>query len=164
MLDSSLDIEQYNQSSIVKDYYTSLYSGDLQSVKEIMTERSYMMMLESFGLRLSLKDPDFKVKLANIDEDESTLMDVEKKLSAELASRNRSPEINILQVELNGTERQTVEYTEDGKAKKLYFSKEDTGWKINYFAGRPIPQAPQSYFTSVKKKIISFLPSFNFNK
>jgi hypothetical protein len=149
-----------NSSSIVKHYYTSLYSGDLQSVKDIMTERSYIMMLESFGLRLSLEDPAFKIQLAKIEEDKSSLLAVEKKLSVELASRNRSPQINILQVQSNGTERQTVEYTEDGKAKKLYFSKKDDLWLIDYYAGRPIPAVPESYFSLMKKWIISILPSF----
>jgi len=142
-------------SSSVKHYYTSLYSGDLQSVKDIMTERSYIMVLESYGLKLSLEDPTFKIQLAKIEDDESSLLAVEKKLSAELASRNESPQINILEVHPNGTERQTVEYTEDGKAKKLHFSKANGHWKINYYAGRPVPQ---SYFSSIKNWIVSILP------
>ena len=160
MLNTNAKTELYNQTSIVEHYYTSLYSGDLQSVKEIMTERSYVMMLESFGLKLALEDPAFKMQLANIGEDENFLREVEKKLSAELASRNRSPEINILQVDPNGTERQTVEYTEDKKAKKLYFSKEDGLWLIDYFAGRPVPTVPESYYASTKKWFIALLPSF----
>ena len=38
----------------------------------------------------------------------------------------------------NGDQRQTIAYTEEGKVKKLYFSKEENGWKINYYAGRKV--------------------------
>ena len=31
-----------------------------------------------------------------------------------------------------------LNYTEDEKEKKLYFSKEEDGWKINYYAGRKV--------------------------
>ena len=147
-------------SGTVKHYYTSLYSGDLQSVKDIMTERSYIMVLESYGLKLSLEDPAFKIQLAKIEEDESSLFAVEKKLSLELVSRNKLPQINIIQVHPNGTERQTVEYTEDGKPKKLHFSKANGHWLIDYYAGRPIPPVTESYFSSMKKWLMSILPSF----
>ena len=48
---------------IIELYYNALYSGDLPFVKELMTAESYMMTLETFGLRLSLRDPVFKAKL-----------------------------------------------------------------------------------------------------
>ena len=41
-------------SDILNLYYTSLYSGDLCTVKELMTDESYIMTLETFGLRLAL--------------------------------------------------------------------------------------------------------------
>lgn len=125
-------------SDILNLYYTSLYSGDLDVVKELMTEESYMMTLETFGLRLSLRDVEFKAQLKEIKENADALGEVENKLSLELISRNLSPKIEIISTDWNGTKRQTIDYTEDDKSKKLYFSKEENGWKINYYAGRKV--------------------------
>ena len=128
----------YEPKDIISLYYNALYSGDLPFVKQLMTADSYMMTLETFGLRLSLRDIDFKKKLKEIEENEISLADVERKLSDELVSRNKSPNIVVKNVLWNGTNRQTIEYTEDGNLKKLHFSKEDNGWKINYYAGRKV--------------------------
>ena len=125
-------------SDILALYYTSLYSGDLSTVKELMTEESYIMTLETFGLRLALRDQEFKAQLKKIKEDEGALAEVENKLSFDLTSRKISPEIDIKSVSWNGEKRQTIDYTEDGRRKKLYFSKEKSGWKINYYAGRKV--------------------------
>lgn len=125
-------------SDILNLYYTSLYSGDLSAVKELMTEESYYMTLETFGLRLALRDPEFKAQLKEIKEDADALAEVENKLSFELISRKMSPVIEIKSTSSNGTKRQTIDYTEDGKVKNLYFSKEEDGWKINYYAGRKV--------------------------
>lgn len=125
-------------SDILNLYYTSLYSGDLCAVKELMTEESYIMTLETFGLRLALRDPEFKAQLKKIEDDTDALADVENKLSFELISRKLSPVIEIKSTSWNGTKRQTIEYTEDKKMKKLYFSKEEDGWKVNYYAGRKV--------------------------
>ena len=163
MSNSSSKIEFYNQSAIVDYYYESLYGGDLKSVKEIMTKRSYFMMLDSFGLRLSMRDSDFKRQLENKENSKSALKDVEKRLSYELLSRNKTPKIDILKIDANGIERKTIKYKEDGKVKKLYFSKEYSGWKINYFAGRPVASVPKNYLYSIKKwaneKVQSFRPN-----
>lgn len=123
---------------IITLYYNALYSGDLPFVKELMTAESYIMTLETFGLRLSLRDTSFKARLKEIDENTASLAEVERKLSDELVSRNKSPKIEVKTVSWNGTKRQTIEYTEDGELKKLYFSKEEDGWKINYYAGRKV--------------------------
>ncbi|MBT8348714.1 MAG: hypothetical protein HKP62_04615, partial [Sulfurovum sp.] len=112
--------------------------GDLDAVKELMTEESYYMTLETFGLKLALRDPKFKAQLKKIKEDEEALVEVEDKLSFELISRRLSPVIEIQSTSMNGTKRQTIEYTEDEKTKRLYFSKEKNGWKINYYAGRKV--------------------------
>ena len=128
----------YEPKDIISLYYNALYSGDLPFVKELMTAESYMMTLETFGLRLSLRDPAFKAKLKEIEENSVSLAEVERKLSDELVSRNKSPKIEVKAVSWNGTHRQSVEYTEDGNFKKLYFSKEEDGWKINYYAGRKV--------------------------
>jgi len=157
MLDTTAKIEQHNQSGMVEHYYTSLYSGDLKSVKEIMTEKSYIMVLESFGLKLSLEDPAFRIQLDKIEEDENALKSVEEKLSIDLKSRKKSPQIHIVDFIENGTERHTVDYTEDGKKKKLHFSKEEGDWKINYYAGRPVLAVSESYYASIKKWILSKL-------
>ena len=125
-------------SDILNLYYTSLYSGDLGTVKELMTDESYIMTLETFGLKLALCDPEFKAQLKNIEVDENALVEVENKLSYELISRRLSPVIDIKSTSMNGTKRQTIEFTEDEKMKRLYFSKEKEGWKINYYAGRKV--------------------------
>jgi len=96
------------------------------------------MTLETFGLRLSLRDSEFKSHLKVIKEDANALSEVEDKLSYDLISRKKSPVIEIKSVSWNGTKRQTIDYTEDAKIKKLYFSKEKDGWKINYYAGRKV--------------------------
>ncbi len=125
-------------SDILNLYYTSLYSGDLSTVKSLMTEESYIMTLETFGLRLALRDQEFKSQLKKIEDDEDALAEVENKLSYDLIDRRNSPKIDIKNVSGNGENRQTIDYTEDGKMKKLYFSKEKDGWKINYYAGRKV--------------------------
>ncbi len=135
---SSRTFSLLEPSDILSLYYTSLYSGDLSTVKELMTPESYTMTLETFGLRLSLRDQEFKAVLKKIKEDEDALTEVENKLSYDLISRKVSPEIDIKSVSWNGEKRQTIDYTEDGKTKKLYFSKEKDGWKINYYAGRKV--------------------------
>lgn len=135
---SSATFSLLEPSDILALYYTSLYSGDFSTVKELMTEESYIMTLETFGLRLALRDQEFKLQLKKIKEDEDALREVENKLSFDLISRKVSPEIDIKSVSWNGEKRQTIDYTEDGKMKKLYFSKEKNGWKINYYAGRKV--------------------------
>ncbi len=155
------DIDHLQPEEIVNRYYQAFYSnGDLESVKGLMTEESYFMALEPFGLGLIFKDPAFKAEWDKIKESEDSLHEVEKKISAELLSRNLSHQIDIKQIEPNGSERKIVHYEEDGKQKKLYFSKEDDHWLIDYFAGRPVASDPQSYFASAKKWVVSMLPSF----
>lgn len=119
-------------------YYRALYSGDLDTVRSLMSPTSYSMTLETFGLRLSLRDPDFKKLLKEREVDPDALTEVESKLSLELISRALSPLIEIRSIQNNGDKRQIIEYEEDGKSKKLYFSKEEEGWKIDYFAGRKV--------------------------
>jgi len=119
-------------------YYTALEKGDMKQLKQVMTEESYFMTLESFGLRLSFKDPSFKKALNEIEEDKGALVEVEHKLSHDLQSRGMTTEIKIIRVVYNGSSRQTVHYTKNGKDKILHFSKEQDGWKINYYAGRKV--------------------------
>ena len=142
---------------IVSRYYKALNSGDLKSVKALMTEESYHMALEPFGMGLSLRDPVFKAEWEKIKESRDALDEVEEKISAELLSRDLSHQIDIKQVESNGEKRKIVYYEENSKKKRLYFSKEKGYWLIDYYAGRPLPQ---SYFSSMKKWVISKLPSF----
>lgn len=118
------------------------------------------MSLEPFGMGLAFKDPAFKVKWDKIKESQDALQEVEKRISAELLSRNLSHQIDIKQIEPNGSERKIVYYEEDGKKKRLYFSKKDGHWLIDYYAGRPVSLVSQSYFSSMKKWVISILPSF----
>ncbi len=146
---------------IVSKYYQAFYSnGDLKSVKDLMTEESYYMALEPFGMGLAFKDPVFKIKWDKIKESSDALHEVEKKISAELLSRNLSHQIDIKQIEPNGPEKKIVYYEEDGKKKMLYFSKKEGHWLIDFYAGCPVSPKPQSYYSSVKRWLISILPSF----
>jgi len=154
------DEDRLQPEEIVSRYYKTLYSGDLKSLKDIMTEESYYMTLEPTVMGLSFKDPAFKREWEKIQESRDALHVVEKRISAELLSHNLSHQIDIKQVEPNGSERQTVYYEEDGKKRRLYFSKKDGHWLIDYYAGRPVSPVPQSYFSSMKKWVISKLPSF----
>jgi hypothetical protein len=125
---------------IVVAYYQALYRGDLPEVKTLMEWRSYCMTLESFGLKLALRDPLFKSQLKEL-ETPDALQEVETKLSKELVSRQKNPHIEIISIDKNGPDRQTVHFREDGKEKVLYFSKEDEALKINYYAGRKVDAA-----------------------
>jgi len=146
--------------NIVNKYYQALYSGNLSKVKDLMTEESYLMTLEPFVLKLSFNDPLFKAQWDKREESKDALHEVEQKLSLELLSRNLSPQIEIDQIVPNGLERLTVHYKKDGKHKKLYFSQENGKWFIDYFAGRPVPPVPESYFSRIRKWLLSILPSF----
>lgn len=108
---------------IVLKYYQALYSGDLKSLKNIMTEESYYMALEPFAIKLFFKNPLFKSQWDKIGEDMDALYEVEKILSTELISLAVSPQIVINQTQENAPERKIVSFDENGKNKKLYFSK-----------------------------------------
>ncbi len=103
-----------------------------------MTQSSYLITLESFGLSLAIRNAAFKELLDKIKEDTSSLEQVESMLSKDLAARQLSPKIEIVAAEENGIDRKSVHYLEDGQKKQLHFSKENEEWKINYFAGRKL--------------------------
>ena len=130
--------ENLQPEEVVSRYYEVLNQGDLENMKRLMTEKSYLMALDSFGLKLAFKDLSFKQLLETIREDEDSLQQVEEVLSKDLLLRDGSFDIKIKSVEENGTHRKIVDYTENGKVKNLYFSKEKEGWKINYYAGRKV--------------------------
>jgi len=138
MLNCGNTYESLQPEEVVDRFYSSLYGGDLESVKHLMTQQSYFMTLESLGLKLAFKDLSFKEALENIEEDENFLQRVESGISQDLLTRSGHPQIDIQRVEPNGSDRMTVHYKEDGKVKNLYFSKEEDGWKINYYAGRKV--------------------------
>jgi len=123
---------------LVLSYYHLLYSGDLTKLSETMTQPSYFITLESFGLSLAIRNASFKDLLEKIKDDASSLDQVESMLSKDLAARQLSPKIEIVSTEDNGIDRKTVNYLEDGAKKQLHFSKENGDWKINYFAGRKL--------------------------
>ena len=138
MTNTEKSLNSLQPEEAVNRYYKALNSGDLESIKCLMTRKSYYMTLESLGLKLAFKDVSFKHELENMEEDKVSLQKVEQTLSTELLSRNNAPKIEIGTIEPNGDSRTTVHYTEDGKVKNLYFSKEEEGWKINYYAGRKV--------------------------
>lgn len=118
-------------------YYEALYRGKLERVKQLMTWESYVMTLESFGLKLALNDKQFKTDLAKVDIPE-VLEKVEAKLSQDLIAREKAPLIEIVSTKWNGPTRKSISYLEDGKEKVLYFSKEKEEWRIDYYAGRKV--------------------------
>ena len=98
---------------IVSKYYQAFYSkGDLKSVKNLMTEESYLMALEPFGMGLAFKDPEFKMQWDQIKESRDALYEVEQKISAELLYRNLSHQIDIKEIVANGPEKKIVYYEE----------------------------------------------------
>ena len=132
-------VTQYKDASpveLVRAYYNVLTEGDFSKLKNLMTVKSYHMSLQAFGLSLSFKDARFKSQLADIEESELALKNVEERLEKEVSTSTASYSIVIQHVKENGIDRKVVEYTENKKAKKLYFSRETEGWKINYYAGR----------------------------
>ena len=131
-----MTIKNNEPCDLVLSYYHLLYSGDLAKLSEIMTQSSYFITLESFGLSLAIRDAAFKDLLEKIKDDVSSLKQAEYMLSEDLAARQLSPKIEIVATEDNGINRKTVNYLEDGAKKQLHFSKENKEWKINYFAGR----------------------------
>ena len=133
---SVLKYTEVSPEEIVKYYYHAIATGDLQSLKFLMTPKSYFMTLEAFALRLSFKDREFKLLLSQLSKSEEALLSVEKRLLKEGSFKKPFPAIKIETVKENGPERQIVVYREEGITKKLYFSYESTGWKINYYAGR----------------------------
>jgi hypothetical protein len=124
--------------ALVSSYYQALYSGELKKVQAITTQESFYMTLESFGLRVSLRDRSFKEALGRIEDDPYALVEVMHKLSKEMKSRNKRPSIQIVSVQQNGTHRQTVRFKEDGKMKMLHFSRLEGAWKVDYYAGRKV--------------------------
>jgi len=137
---------------LVDIYYQALYGGDFENLKTIMTEESYYMALEPFSIKLSIKDPLFKVQWEKIAEDENALHDVEKKISTEVLSQKLLPKILIKETEETGLKRKVVYFDEGGKHKKLSFSKQNCQWVIDYFAGRPVSP---TYFSRIKHWIKS---------
>jgi uncharacterized membrane protein len=96
------------------------------------------MTLEAVGVRLAFKDLEFREALKHIEESDKTLLSIEKRILEAGLIKKVMPVIAIKEIVKNGSERQTVLYEENGTVKKMYFSKEDDGWKINYYAGRKI--------------------------
>ena len=138
MIKNEESIYDLQPEELVSQYYQALYDGDLKKLKAFMIEKSYYMTLESLGVKRAFKDLMFKNDLENIEKDSVSLEKVEESLSAELLSHKSSVKVKIKKVESNGLNRKTVYYTEDGKVKNFYFSKEKDGWKINYYAGRKV--------------------------
>ena len=134
-------VTQYQPASpveLVRAYYDVLTEGDFTKLKNLMTLKSYYMSLQAFGLRLSFKDATFKSQLSDIEKNAVALKNVEERLHRENSVKVNAYSIIIQHVRENGTNRRIVEYTENGKVKEFYFSKESEGWRINYYAGREI--------------------------
>ena len=90
-------------------YYKALYSGDLSLVKRLMTPESYIMTLETFGLRLSFRDSEFKAQLKEIEDkilevlssSEGNILEDETAIKVLSSSKVLSNEISEKQVSKN---------------------------------------------------------------
>ena len=122
--------------SIVMRYYEAMAAGDLKRVKTLMVPSAYRMTLEAYGLPVAFRQPEFRALLERSEADASALEELEGILSDALRQKERHPRIVWLETEVTGSDRRTVHYKEDGRPKKLYFSRTDRGWKIDYKAGR----------------------------
>ena len=68
MTNTEKSLNRLQPEEVVIRYYKALNSGDLESIKCLMTQQSYYMTLESLGLKLAFKDLSFKQELENIEE------------------------------------------------------------------------------------------------
>ncbi|MEN8303176.1 MAG: hypothetical protein ABFQ64_03815 [Campylobacterota bacterium] len=125
-------------SESLKLYYNSLESGDIGSLKTLMTEESYMITLDSLGFKRAFKDSHFKALLEDIGENKSSLIKIEEVISEELRNQAKKHNIDVVNTEENGAERFTLHYLEDKQPKKMYFSSASGEWKIDYMAGRKV--------------------------
>ena len=69
---NTTDEDRLQPEEIVSKYYQAFYTnGDLKSVKALMTEESYYMTLEPFGMGLSIKKRELKIKWDTINKTEN---------------------------------------------------------------------------------------------
>ncbi|MBU1659257.1 hypothetical protein KKG72_09435 [bacterium] len=117
-------------------FYDALKFGDLKSLSHLMTRESYMITLQSLGFKRAFREADFQTLLKNIENDAQSLKSVETMLCADLLNNSREHQLEITSFEPKGTNRITLGYAQDGYSKKMYFSKFNEEWKIDYKAGR----------------------------
>ena len=122
--------------AILHSYYAAIEYGDMQTLRALMTEQSYIMNIEAFGLKRAFIDARFKTMLAQCKEDTAMLREVEVILCEDLISEASHSTVVLTSVENNGSERKTVLYTENDNNKKLYISHHSGQWLIDYMAGR----------------------------
>jgi len=123
---------------LVLSYYRAVEDGDLNRLQTIMTQDSYAKTIEAFSFKISFQDPGFKQLLKKASEDVTAMKKVESILSDDLKKVHESHEISIVDTEHNGINRTTVNYRDNGKQKKLYFSFFEGKWLIDYMAGRRV--------------------------
>lgn len=128
--------ELHTFDTILHSYYAAIKHGDMQTLRTLMTEQSYIMNIEAFGLKRAFIDARFKTMLAQCKDDAAILREVEVVLCEDLISEASHPSIVLTSIEDNGSGRRTVLYTENGNPKKLYLSFHSDEWLIDYMAGR----------------------------
>ena len=133
-------MRQEAEYDLVQSYYSALYQGNLLKVKELMVKKSYIMLLESLGVGLAISSKEFKKTLSTIEENPRSMRIIEEKIIDLVISKMKTPNLCILKEYPNGEGRKTVHYEEEGKTKKMYFSKHAGLWKIDYLAGRSISE------------------------
>jgi len=122
--------------TILHHYHAAIEYGDMQALRALMTDNSYILSIKAFGLKRALIDPRFKTMLVQCQEDATILREVEVVLCEDLISEASHPSIVLTSIEDNGSDRRTVLYTENGNNKKLYLSYHSDEWLIDHMPRR----------------------------
>lgn len=122
--------------AILHRYHTAIEYGDMQALRALMTDESYILSIKAFGLKRALIDPRFKTMLAQCQDNAAVLREVEVVLCEDLISEASNPSIVLTSIEDNGSDRRTVLYTENGNNKKLYLSYHSDEWLIDHMPRR----------------------------
>jgi hypothetical protein len=131
----SHNLKETLQESL-NSYYFSISQGDLVKLSTLMTQESYLIVLTTLGFKKAFRDKDFEHLLEEIGDNPKSLSEVQNLLSQDLREESRQYAVEVRSYENKGTQRITLHYTENGQLKKMYFSLQDTQWKIDFKAGR----------------------------
>lgn len=127
---------QSTPESILESYYDAVAAGDMAALRQMMVPDSYLMTLEAYGLQLVFREPAFRSILKACETSDAALAEAEARVGEVMRHAASRPTVVRTQTERLGEARATLHYTENGTPKKLYLRRTETGWKIDYLAGR----------------------------
>jgi len=129
------DVDLHSPIATVSSYYAAMNEGDLFSLERTMVKDSYDMDVQVYALSIAFKDEVFHTILKHYAENEEAREIVKREVAKKLRSRpeRRAGDFSVTDI---GTDRVIVRFTEEGKAKQLYLSRQDSAWMIDYKAGR----------------------------